>query len=159
MVQLERVNLYQRHEYNGIKRDLDTCPFDEGGFGTQDQYRLDENRTWLWLVNPFPYWRYQTMLIPKRHVERIEELTPEEFMDFQSQITYAMSRYSALDLRHPDGDPVKNYVMLWRTREKNQPNGVKILDHLHVHIAPDKEGRWDPILEDDAYRTDISLLR
>lgn len=37
-----------------------------------------QNEHWVWLVPYWAIWPYETMLLPKRHVLRIEDLTSAE---------------------------------------------------------------------------------
>ena len=37
-----------------------------------------ENEHWVWLVPYWAVWPYETMLLPKRHVLRLQDLTPDE---------------------------------------------------------------------------------
>lgn len=96
------------------------------------------------------------MLVPKRHITRIEEVRVEEFQELQDLTHYALEMYSEAGLMHDPETPVQNYVFFWRFRQSGEANRFA---HLHVHLAPDKDRFWDPILDNSAHLADISLLR
>lgn len=62
-----------------------------------------ENEHWVWLVPYWAVWPYETMLLPKRHVLRLQDLTPDErdgkgaesVWDWNQDTIYKCQFYSA----------------------------------------------------------------
>ncbi len=67
-----------------------------------------------------------TLVIPKRHVERMSELSPEERSDLMQEVVRIEER---LLREFPGADIVQNYRPFI-------PEGALKVNHLHVHIRP-----------------------
>ena len=55
-----------------------------------------ETAHWVWLVPYWATWPYETMLLPRRHVQRIEDLTDEERDGETMMIVCCKTLYKAL---------------------------------------------------------------
>lgn len=69
------------------------------------------------------------LLIPKRHVERFEDLSEEEMLSLQNMIKKTDSA-----VRQMFG--TKSYLLL----QKNGKEVGQTVPHLHIHYLPQKEG-------------------
>lgn len=81
------------------------------------------------IMNKYPYNTGHLMVVPKRHVASLEELTPEEMLEMSLLVKAAL-----LGLRRalkPHGFNIG--VNIGRTA------GAGIDTHVHIHIVP----RWD----------------
>ena len=100
------------------------------------------------------------MFIPKVHKEDLTELSVEEFTDFQSFYLKVKKHILTLGLKHTDGKPVDQFILMARIREENMLNGSTYLKpkHLHLHFVPDREGVSRFVLDDTAIDVDIETL-
>ncbi|KAK7115756.1 galactose-1-phosphate uridylyltransferase-like isoform X2 [Littorina saxatilis] len=55
-----------------------------------------ETAHWVWLVPYWAVWPYETMLLPRRHVLRIEDLTDEERNDLALMLKKLLTKYDNL---------------------------------------------------------------
>ena len=126
----------------------------------ENQIVLKEGRGWLWIANCAPYWRYHTMFITKRHVKELSELSITEMGELIEFYAYAIERFRKAKLSRPDGTEIKKYVFFWRLRDDlfDPISGNKRPDHFHIHLAPDKDHLWDPVIDKDASKVDIVRL-
>lgn len=126
----------------------------------KNQLLLVEGRAWLWIASRAPYWRYHTMLIPKRHIVEFNELTVIEMGEFVEMYESAVATLRSADLHNPDGSPIKKYIFFWRLRDDpvDHLSGNLRPGHLHVHVTPDRDHLFDPLLDEEAVRTDFSPL-
>ncbi|KAK3098097.1 hypothetical protein FSP39_016050 [Pinctada imbricata] len=75
-----------------------------------------ENDSWVWLVPYWAVWPYETMLLPKRHVQRLEDLTDSERNDLAAIMIKLLTKYDNLfDISFPysmgwHGAPTGEYM-------------------------------------------------
>lgn len=124
------------------------------------QILLGTSEHWYWIASLSPYWRYHTMFISKVHKEDINELTPDEFTDFQVFYTKVKQHLLSLSLLHVDGKPVDQFILMVRIREEDVPGGSTYPKpkHLHLHFVPDREGVERFLLDDAAIAIDIRTI-
>ncbi|CAG1066300.1 ATP adenylyltransferase [uncultured bacterium] len=94
----------------------------------------------LVMLNKFPYNSAHLMIAPQRHVANVEELTPEEALDF-----FRLLRHSVTVLKkelNPAGFNIGMNV--------GRAAGAGIEDHLHTHVVPRWNGDMNfmPVLSD-----------
>lgn len=121
------------------------------------QIILKEFEHWLWIANLAPYWRWHTMLIPKRHFVEYHEMTFLEAGELTTAILYANKRMLDAKLEREDGTLVEKIVHFWRYRANrfDPQSGTVRPNHFHLHITPDKDHLWDPILDESPTEVDI----
>lgn len=155
---MNKKKLLSREEYERWMQSLpaDRCLLCE----PHEQIVLGASEFWYWIANVAPYWRYHTMLIPKRHIRDMAHLTLDEFADFQRFEREIVNHLVGLGLQHQDGRSVDQFIMMIRVREKGIQNGstYKKPEHLHVHLIPDKEGVGRFILNESANIIDIEHI-
>lgn len=97
------------------------------------------------------------MLIPKRHFQHLWDTTEEEMAEYNQLVKKILEIYSKKNLHRKDGSKIKNYVFFWRLRnDSRDPISHNTRpDHFHLHIAPDKEHRWDPVVDPTASQWNI----
>jgi diadenosine tetraphosphate (Ap4A) HIT family hydrolase len=124
------------------------------------QIPLGESTHWYWIANISPYWKWHTLLIPKEHVVDMDDLTREQFEDYQQFHRRIQKHLLGLNLIHEDGKPVDQFITMIRTRFDDATNGSTYWkpNHLHVHIVPDKEGVGRFVIDDSAVDVDVSKL-
>jgi len=100
------------------------------------------------------------MFITKRHVKELSELSITEMGELIEFYAYAIERFRKAKLSRPDGTEIKKYVFFWRLRDDlfDPISGNKRPDHFHIHLAPDKDHLWDPVIDKDASKVDIVRL-
>ena len=108
---------------------------------------------WLWIVNISPYFEYHTMVVPKRHILDLGDITIEEFAEFKKVYFEVVNGYAKGKFKHQDGKPVMKHLWFVRSRDMNFDHSADISrpEHLHIHVSPDYKGFFDPILHKDAY--------
>lgn len=86
------------------------------------------NEHWIAVVPYWATWPYEVLLMPKRHVQRLPDLTPTERDALSSILKRLCTRYDNLfETEFP-------YTMGWHAA----PNGAGNTDHwqLHAHFYP-----------------------
>lgn len=143
--------LLSRKEYENFLKSLpkNICSFCEN---KKYQIILKEWKHWIWIVNLFPYWHYHTLLFPKRHIKEFSQLTIKEMEELKKITIFVIGKYKQKKLRLKNGDKLRKYVFFWRLREDNRDliSGNIRPNHFHIHIAPDKDHLWDPIIDSTA---------
>jgi ATP adenylyltransferase len=117
-----------RMAYIGGERD-DGCVFCEKAASAEDEQNLvllRGEKTFV-IMNLYPYNNGHLLIIPKRHVGEMEELTEEEMMEL-FQMTRKMVR--VLRIFKPQGFNVGINI--------GRAAGAGIPGHLHIHVVP----RW-----------------
>lgn len=80
------------------------------------------------LMNRFPYNAGHVMVVPRRHVARLEALADEELLDLARLVDRSLRVLEAV--LHPEGFNVGMNL--------GRAAGAGVEDHLHVHLVP----RW-----------------
>lgn len=119
-------------------------------FETIEQSELSDEQTYIVarrrsafvVLNVYPYTSGHVMVLPRRAVPNLLELTPDEHDDLWAlvRITYA----AVHDAFGPDG---MNLGV-----NEGRAGGASVPDHLHVHIVP----RWEA---DTSFTTSVSEIR
>jgi hypothetical protein len=118
------VELITRAEYKVWLSQLGPkeCPFCKW---RQYQHLLYEGNYWLWVSCRAPYWKYHTMLIPKRHFRRLDQMTVVETGELIQTYGIALKklRRSRLEI---DGQRVNQFLFFWRLRDQlfEDPHGL-----------------------------------
>ena len=105
------------------------CIFCKIAKGEIPSYKIYESNSIIAFLDINPVARAHSLVIPKRHVEKIYELSREEAEDFLKAletITKAISKSQNID--------AFNYLVN-QGREAGQ-----IIEHFHMHIIPRKQG-------------------
>lgn len=121
---------------------------------------IKEFEQWIWISNLAPYWRWHTMIFPKRHFEEFDEQTYKENAELLDVLSHVKRRMLDANLERGDGTKVKKIVHFWRYRaDRFDPiSGTIRPSHFHMHITPDKDHLWDAVLDKDAYKFDFAEL-
>ena len=92
------------------------------------------------MLNRYPYNSGHVMVVPRAHLARLDDLSPEDFADLQDELRRALAVLRAA--YRPDGLNVGMNLGVVA--------GAGIADHLHWHVVP----RWNgdtsymPVLAD-----------
>lgn len=105
--------------YKDFLSDLDGCPFCQG----KNQIILDGEYSYLTYALA-PYHKHHLIIVPKRHVESVEDLTKEELKEIEEFQKKGVSVLKKLGYT--------SVTML--VREGNGEN--KSIDHVHYHVVP-----------------------
>lgn len=153
------LGLLSRNEYATWLKSLapGACPFCEWW---RYQIVLHEGAHWLWIACRAPYWRFHTMLVPKRHFKELAEVAVVEIGELLGMYSSAMQKLKSISPT-VSGEPIDRYLMFWRLRESawESKTETRRMEHFHMHLVPDLPGRFDPILDPDAHTWDPSQLK
>ncbi len=83
-----------------------------------------ENESYVWIVNAYPKFEGHTLLVPKRHVERLEEQTPQEILDREALLIVASQ---TLQRAFP-GSGLEVFLQTGAGSEST-------IAHLHTHVV------------------------
>jgi ATP adenylyltransferase len=95
-----------------------------------DEYILYEGKTAYVMMNKYPYVNGHLMIIPQRHIGKIEDLTQEE-----RKVIFDLLEVSVKALKeamNPDGFNIGVNI--------GKAAGAGIEEHFHVHVIPRWEG-------------------
>jgi diadenosine tetraphosphate (Ap4A) HIT family hydrolase len=100
------------------------------------------------------------MFMPKRHFREYSEMSVCEAGELVEMYRIAIDKYRTSGLKRCDGKDVRKYVFFWRLRDDlyDPVSGNTRPDHFHIHLAPDKDHLWDPVIEEKAYTWEVSKL-
>lgn len=125
----------------------------------QKQIVLGDSKHWIWIANISPYWKYHTMLVPKKHINYFSELNQEELLDFQKFHRQLCRHLLSLELTHSDGKKVNQFLTMFReSTDHNDPSYYKT-DHLHIHLVPDERGVDRFNIDPTAIDIDVEKLK
>ncbi|MEA2701835.1 MAG: hypothetical protein QOE22_544 [Candidatus Parcubacteria bacterium] len=123
----------------------------------QEPFVIKDYLHWSWIFNKYPYWKYNTMLILKRHITSFSELSNQELQELRYAEGDIEARYIRSGIVGPESSFGTELLMFWRRRVDSPIK--KSVEHLHLHIAPEFEGAWSSILHQDAWDIDMNLLK
>lgn len=125
-----------------IKSDKpDGCVFCKDSLRQEDLILL-EGKTAYVMLNLYPYINGHLMIIPYRHVCKLDDLTPEEKLEMFQLIDVSVK--SLEDCMHPEGFNVGINL--------GKAAGAGVDDHVHIHVVP----RW---IGDTNFMTIIGEVR
>ena len=120
------------------------CPF----CIEKTEHKLFENEYMYIIPARAPYVEDHLLIIPRRHVTLLQELTHEELQSLHALIDKWATK---LHTKHKDVNLLLRDGLVWGVTEKS-------VNHLHFHLIPDcpvgSEGRDGPerqFLEDQEY--------
>lgn len=119
----------------------DGCVFCKDSLRQEDLILL-EGKTAYVMLNLYPYINGHLMIIPYRHVCKLDDLTPEEKLEMFQLIDVSVK--SLQDCLHPEGFNVGINL--------GKAAGAGVDDHVHIHVVP----RW---LGDTNFMTIIGEVR
>ncbi|MDP3953266.1 MAG: HIT domain-containing protein [bacterium] len=150
--------LISRKEYEDLVANLPEgyCPFCK----VENQIVLGDSEYWVWIAALSPYWRYHTLLVPRRHMLDISDISADEFKDLKKLYGEIVKHLLTLNLKHEDGKTLNQFIFMIRTREKEFQDDSAYYkpDHLHIHISPDREGVGRFNLDEFAIDVDIEKI-
>ena len=108
---------------------MDDCIFCKIVRGEIPCYKVFENKNVLAFLDIAPCSDGHTVIIPKKHVAHLEDMSPEETGRLFAGVN---SAYKVL--RSKMGITAANIGM------NNHAEAGQVVDHVHIHIIPRKEG-------------------
>lgn len=143
------IRLLKRQEWYEIRKNTPegSCNLCDG-----QQIVLGESTHWVWVAALAPYWKHHTMLIPRRHITEVSQLTSHEWQDFCEQERKVVNIYKSFVKVDASGQDLNNVLIFWRHRNDmiNPILNMNELDHLHIHFTYDRNHFLDPISDQDA---------
>lgn len=153
-----RLELITRSEYEEwlARIPAGSCPLCEW---RTYQFVLHEAKHWIWIACRAPYWKYHTMLVPKRHFREMSDVSIVEMGELVETYALVVTKLRSLRLAI-DGRPISKFLLFWRLRDEpaGDPRVPARLVHFHLHVTPDRDGLLDPVLEREACDWDPSQL-
>jgi diadenosine tetraphosphate (Ap4A) HIT family hydrolase len=125
------------------------------------QIVLGSSTSWTWIASSAPYWKYHTMIVPKRHIVEIFEINDKEWSELKQLEKLIVRKYKQIKALNPaTNTPFENVLVFFRQRLNlhNPVLNAKNLDHLHLHFTFDKDHFLDPISDNDAHTWDIGVF-
>mgnify|MGYP000888649792 FL=1 len=119
----------------------DGCVFCKESLRQEDLILL-EGKTAYVMLNLYPYINGHLMIIPYRHVCKLDDLTPEEKLEMFQLIDVSIK--SLGDCLHPEGFNIGINL--------GKAAGAGVDDHVHIHVVP----RW---IGDTNFMTIIGEVR
>lgn len=108
--------------YDDYLRTLKNCPFcDVSNYQSQV---VSENKTSALIISLAPYQKHHLLIIPKRHLERVVDISDDEISDINDLQKVAIKILYGLNY--------KDMSILVREGE----NIGKSVRHLHYHVIP-----------------------
>lgn len=95
-----------------------------------DDYIVYEGKSCFVMLNRYPYVSGHTMIIPVRHIGKIEDLTSEERSEIFSLLDTTVRVLK--EAMNPDGFNIGMNI--------GKAAGAGIEEHIHVHVIPRWEG-------------------
>lgn len=95
-----------------------------------DDYVIYEGKTCFVMMNRYPYVSGHLMIIPVRHIGKIEDLTGEEKSEIFDLLDIAVNVLK--EAMNPDGFNIGMNL--------GKAAGAGIEEHVHVHVIPRWEG-------------------
>ena len=95
---------------------------------TSEELIVGEGKTSFVLVNRYPYTGGHLMVVPLRHLSRIEDILPEERMELFTLVELSIRVLK--EAMNPEGFNIGINL--------GKAGGAGIDDHLHIHVVP----RW-----------------
>lgn len=112
-------------KYPEIVENLGKCTFCD----LRDKYVVTRQNSWVLTVNIYSYIDGQLLVLPERHVENYQDLTPEDILTSDRLIRKGMDLLKR-------GMGIENYWLVLRQGEL----AGKTVKHLHWNIMPYIEG-------------------
>jgi len=99
------------------------------------------------------------MFIPKRHFVEMDEMTVVEMGELIEMYSSAIKKMRSLGLVINE-KAIERFLFFWRLRDTNfeETSQTRRLSHFHMHLTPDVEGLFDPLLTKDARDWDPTRL-
>lgn len=115
-------------------------PAEEGAEADRRNLIVHRSGRAFTILNRYPYNSGHVMVIPRAHVSRLEDLSPEDFTDLHEELRRAVVAVRAA--YRPEGMNVGMNL--------GKSAGAGIADHLHYHVVPRWAGdnNFMPVLAD-----------
>lgn len=123
-----------------------------------DDLTIKKYGQWVLVYAQFPYRKYHTLLIPKRHVTHFSELDTKELTEFASITEDVEKMYRESGVIGDTSIYGEHLFTSWRARSKGEVE-KKSVSHLHVHFFPEMDKDSNIALDDMAWDINPTLLR
>lgn len=107
--------------YDNYVRKLKICPFCK----ILDSEKLEENKSFILILSRAPYTKDHLLLIPKRHVLKMENIKNKERLDFEKLLFYGIKKLHK---------KYRNISIIYK--EGSRKEAGKSMSHMHYHLIP-----------------------
>jgi ATP adenylyltransferase len=126
---VERLYASWRHAYVTRSSEADACVFCVAQESAEaGALIVHDGRAAYVILNLFPYNAGHLMVVPRRHVARLADITQDELVEM-AELTRAAEQ-ALTEVYRPQGINVGMNL--------GRPAGAGVADHLHTHLVP----RW-----------------
>jgi diadenosine tetraphosphate (Ap4A) HIT family hydrolase len=147
-------SIKNRDQYSLKLKELDIekkCGF----CNLKDEFILKEYEYWIWVYSEFPYWKYNTIVISKKHKVKFADLLPEELSELKTIFIEAENAFVKSGIMPQESS--WGMDILWRQRVAME--GYETRSHIHIHLCPHQEGLFTSILDPEAHLINTNLLK
>jgi diadenosine tetraphosphate (Ap4A) HIT family hydrolase len=122
-----------------------------------DDLNIKKYQHWTFVYAAFPYRKYHTLLISKRHIIQFSDLVPEELAELSSITQEIIQIYRKSGVVAEDSEFGDQVLFSWRSRSGTAVEKKPVF-HLHFHIYPEVGKDVAIVLDDRAWDIDMSRL-
>lgn len=140
-----------KEEMDQLNKKDDACVF----CVSNPELQISEYTYWTWAFADLPYWKYHTLLIPKRHILRFHELSAEESLELGTITQEIEQKYRDTKILGEQSRFGVQLLSFWRSRYWTSKKNTQ---HLHLHFTPEFEGAWNSILDPEAHTIDPNVF-
>lgn len=131
----------------------DACAF----CSRADALGIEEYENWVWAYSAFPYRKYHTLLISKRHIVQFSELSAKELEEL-TRITKGITQlYKDAEIVSKTSTLGDQLFFSWRMRDELEGE-KKAVSHFHLHIYPEIGKEISIVLDQEAWDIDMARL-
>ena len=141
---------YKKH----LERLGDACAF----CSMSKELQISEHQYWVLVYAAFPYRKYHSLLISKRHVISLAELEADELTELATVTSEIHKMYRVSGVVAEDSPFGNQLFFSWRSRDEFEETR-KAVSHFHVHIYPEDGKEIAIVLDTQAWDIDMNKLK
>jgi diadenosine tetraphosphate (Ap4A) HIT family hydrolase len=144
-----QIKLLPRSKYKEYITDLKgKCVFCR----KEEPLLIKELKYWRWMFAAFPYRKYHTLIVVKRHVIKFSDLNIEELLELKEILVFIESHYKKKNIVSEESQFGEQLFFSWRSRYNDEVK--KSVSHLHLHIYPKFTEETNEVIGEDSHKID-----
>lgn len=141
--------IFPRKEYaKHLIKNKNICIF----CSKEDPLILKKYKHWTWMLAAFPYRKYHTLLVVKRHIISFTDLTPIELDELRKVLKQIELHYKKTNIVSGISKFGDQLFFSWRSRYNEAKKSVS---HLHLHTYPKFGKEVNEIVGKNAHDIDL----
>lgn len=145
-----------REKYQSHLNKLDgACAFCSMGVALN----IREYELWTWVYAAFPYRKYHTLVVPKRHIVTFSDLDQAELAELKVVLKGAATVYAETGLVKEGSLFGDQLYLSWRERGVTESNTKRSVSHFHIHLYPKFAAEAEVELDQHASEIDMTLMQ